>query len=174
MSSTICTLGAGCFWGVEKAFRKKFPTILETAVGYCGGNSNNTNYKEVCTGKTNHAEVVQFKTSNDLSYETVLEFFFRMHDPTTVNQQGNDRGTQYRSVIFYHDDKQKETAFKVIAQMNEVYGGKIKTTVEPFNNWVKAEDYHQEYLAKNPHGYECATHFERSIESIKKQYLANQ
>jgi peptide-methionine (S)-S-oxide reductase len=163
----IATFGAGCFWGVEKSFKKKFPN-LHSQVGYCGGNSLNADYKLVCTGQTNHAEVIQI--SGDFDYPTLVDFFFRMHDPTTVNRQGGDSGSQYRSTIFYHDQDQKELAEKGLEEAQKHYGNKIVTVIEKYQNYINAEEYHQDYLTKNPHGYECATHFERSWERIEQMF----
>jgi peptide-methionine (S)-S-oxide reductase len=164
----IATFGAGCFWGVEKSFRKKFPNVL-AKVGYCGGHVKEANYKLVCTGQTGHAEVVQIV--GDVNYSELVDFFFRMHDPTTLNRQGGDAGTQYRSTIFYHDDTQKKLAEQGMEIAQKHYGGKVVTTIEPYHNYFEAEGYHQEYLFKNPHGYECATHFERTWEKIESLFL---
>lgn len=125
--SKLATFGAGCFWGVEKSFKRKFPN-LTTYVGYCGGADQNADYRKVCTGQTGHAEVIQVQGS--FEYFDLVDFFFRMHDPTTANRQGNDAGSQYRSVIFYHDDHQKEIALNSIEKYQANFGGKIKTTVK--------------------------------------------
>lgn len=165
------TLGAGCFWGVEKSFRKKFPHLINLQVGYCGGLSNSTDYRSVCTGKTGHAEVIHFQYDPcKVGFDTLLDFFFRMHDPTTLHRQGADAGTQYRSAIFFHNERQKEEAQKSLAAANVHYKNKIATSIEEFKNYVKGEDYHQDYLTKNPHGYECPTHFERSWDKILSLY----
>tara|TARA_B100000700_G_scaffold128763_1_gene144289 strand:+ start:537 stop:983 length:447 start_codon:yes stop_codon:yes gene_type:complete len=145
----IAILGLGCFWGPEIKF-SKLNGITKTEVGYCGGNSSSTNYREVCTGNTNHAEVVkiEFDTSK-ISYENILCNFFEMHDPTTLNRQGPDTGTQYRSEIFFLNEKQEETAKKVLKKYNNKYNGKITTKISPIKNYCKAEEYHQKYLEKN-------------------------
>ena len=144
----IAILGLGCFWGPEIKF-SKLNGITKTEVGYCGGNSSSTNYGEVCTGNTNHAEVVkiEFDTSK-ISYENILCNFFEMHDPTTLNRQGPDTGTQYRSEIFFLNEKQEETAKKVFTKYNNKYNGKIITKISPIKNYCKAEEYHQKYLEK--------------------------
>ena len=144
----IAILGLGCVWGPEIKF-SKLNGITKTEVGYCGGNSSSTNYREVCTGNTNHAEVVkiEFDTSK-ISYENILCNFFEMHDPTTLNRQGPDTGTQYRSEIFFLNEKQEETAKKVLTKYNNKYNGK-KTKISPIKNYCKAEEYHQKYLEKN-------------------------
>jgi len=118
-------------------------------VGYCGGDYQKTSYEEVCTGKTNHAEVVKIEFNRDkLSYEEILNFFFEIHDPTTLNKQGPDIGSQYRSEIFYSNLKQKEIAEKVFLKFNEKFNGKIVTKISEIKNYCKAEDYHQKYLEK--------------------------
>ena len=144
----IAVLALGCFWGPEIKFGK-LEGILKTEVGYCGGNNKETNYKEVCTGKTNHAEVVKLEFDpNIISYEKILEFFFEIHDPTTLNSQGPDFGTQYRSEIFYLNDKQKSIAEKVKKKVNEEMGGKVVTNITLSKNYCPAEEYHQRYLEK--------------------------
>ncbi len=144
----IAILALGCFWGPEIRF-SKLEGIVKTEVGYCGGNNKDTNYKEVCTGKTNHAEVVKLEFDpNIISYEKILEFFFEIHDPTTLNSQGPDIGTQYRSEIFYLNDKQKSIAEKVKKKVNEEMGGKVVTNITLSKNYCPAEEYHQRYLEK--------------------------
>ena len=123
--------------------------MFKTEVGYCGGDYQKTSYEEVCTGKTNHAEVVKVEFNRDkLSYEEILNFFFEIHDPTTLNKQGPDIGSQYRSEIFYSNLKQKEIAKKVFLKFNEKFNGKIVTKISEIKNYCKAEDYHQKYLEK--------------------------
>ena len=144
----IAILGLGCFWGPEIKF-SKLDGVIKTEVGYCGGHNSETNYKEVCTGTTNHAEVVKLDFDPKvISYEKVLEYFFEIHDPTTLNSQGPDFGTQYRSEIFYSNSKQKEIAENVIKKFNKKYNGKIVTKISEIKNYCKAEDYHQKYLEK--------------------------
>ncbi|KAJ3298927.1 Peptide-methionine (S)-S-oxide reductase [Borealophlyctis nickersoniae] len=169
----VATFGAGCFWGVEKSFKRKFGSKLRTAqVGYAGGNAANPTYRQVCTGQTGHAEVLQVEYDpSELDYPTLIDFFYRSHDPTTKNRQGNDAGTQYRSAIFYHNDQQKEIAEQVTEKVRPYFGkAGIATTIEPVGKFYPAEDYHQAYLEKNPHGYECATHFERTWDRIQNMY----
>ena len=123
--------------------------MFKTEVGYCGGDYQKTSYEEVCTGKTNHAEVIKIEFNSDkLSYEEILNFFFEIHDPTTLNKQGPDIGSQYRSEIFYFNLKQKEIAEKVFLKFNEKFNGKIVTKISEIKNYCKAEDYHQKYLEK--------------------------
>ena len=144
----IAVLGLGCFWGPEIKF-SKLEGVIKTEVGYCGGNSKETNYKEVCTGNTNHAEVVKLDFDPKIiSYEKILDFFFEIHDPTTLNSQGPDFGTQYRSEIFYLNDKQKEIAENVIEKMNLNLSGKVVTKSSLLKNYSPAEEYHQRYLEK--------------------------
>ena len=144
----IAVLGLGCFWGPEIKF-SKLEGVIKTEVGYCGGNSKETTYKEVCTGNTNHAEVVKLDFDPEIiSYEKILEIFFEIHDPTTLNSQGPDFGTQYRSEIFYLNDRQKEIAENVIEKMNSNLSGKVVTKISLLNNYCPAEEYHQKYLEK--------------------------
>ena len=150
-------LAGGCFWGMEEILRK-IPGVLDTAVGYIGGSVANPTYQQVCTGRTGHAEGIQvvFDPST-LTYEQLLDYFFRMHDPTTRNQQHNDVGTQYRSAIFYTSEEQKQTAERVMARVDK--SGKFKrpvvTELAKASEFYPAEDYHQKYLVKNPGGYTC-------------------
>jgi methionine-S-sulfoxide reductase len=157
MTKDTATLAGGCFWGMEEIIRA-IPGVLNTTVGYTGGTVDNPNYNIVKLGTTNHAESVEVEFDpSKLNFETLLGYFFRMHDPTTVNQQGNDKGTQYRSVIFYHSEEQKKVAENVIK--NVTAAGKWKkpivTQVVPVSKFYPAEDYHQDYLKKNPGGYTC-------------------
>ena len=145
----IAVLALGCFWGPEKKFGK-IEGILETEVGYCGGKMPNVTYKEVCSGETGHAEVVKLTfDSKKISYEKILEYFFEFHDPTTLNRQGPDIGTQYRSEIFYNDEEQKKISHSVIENLNKKFNSKILTKVSEIKNYTRAEDYHQKYLEKN-------------------------
>lgn len=154
--NTLAAFGAGCFWGVEKYFRQEFPGIVYGCVGYSGGSTKNPSYEQVCTGQTGHAEAIMLEYDPaKAKYEDLVKFFFRMHDPTTLNRQGNDVGTQYRSVIFYYDDEQKKTAERVRDEIQQSqYPGKaIVTTFEKASDFYRAEEYHQQYLKKNPGGY---------------------
>jgi methionine-S-sulfoxide reductase len=144
----IAILGLGCFWGPEIKF-SKLDGIVKTEVGYCGGNSDKTNYKEVCSGTTNHAEVVKLNFDpNIITYENILENFFKFHDPTTLNSQGPDFGTQYRSEIFYSNEAQKAIAEKMVEKENTKLSGKVVTKVSLAKNYCAAEEYHQKYLEK--------------------------
>ena len=144
----IAVLALGCFWGPEIKF-SKIDGIIRTEVGYCGGNSPITTYKEVCTGNTNHAEVVKLDFDEKIiTYEKILKIFFQIHDPTTLNSQGPDFGTQYRSEIFYLNDNQKKIAEKVLQDINERLSGKVVTKISSLKNYCPAEEYHQKYLEK--------------------------
>ena len=144
----IAVLALGCFWGPEIKFGK-LDGVIKTEVGYCGGHNAETNYKEVCTGSTNHAEVVKLDFDPKIiSYEKILEFFFEIHDPTTLNSQGPDFGTQYRSEIFYLNNNQKTIAENFINKENERLSGKVVTKLSQVKNYCPAEEYHQRYLEK--------------------------
>ena len=144
----IAVLALGCFWGPEKKYGQ-LDGIYRTEVGYCGGNSPNTNYREVCTGTTNHAEAVKLEFDPKvITYEQIIKRFFEFHDPTTLNSQGPDFGTQYRSEIFYLNDEQKNIAQKVIDDVNKELSGKVVTKLSELKNYCTAEEYHQKYLEK--------------------------
>ncbi|MDC1159801.1 peptide-methionine (S)-S-oxide reductase MsrA [Candidatus Pelagibacter sp.] len=144
----IAILALGCFWGPEIKF-SKVDGIIKTEVGYCGGNTKETTYEEVCTGNTNHAEVVKLDFDPKIiSYEKILEFFFEIHDPTTLNSQGPDFGTQYRSEIFYLNDLQKITAEIIKKKTNERFEGSVVTNISLVKNYCVAEEHHQRYLEK--------------------------
>jgi peptide-methionine (S)-S-oxide reductase len=144
------TFGAGCFWGVEAAFRR-LPEVTATAVGYAGGAIENPTYEMVCTGKTGHAEVVQVEYDPEkIGYDQLLDAFWANHDPTQLNRQGPDIGTQYRSAIFFHDQEQEEEAKASLARQEAagIHKGPIVTEITPASAFWKAEDYHQQYLEK--------------------------
>ena len=144
----IAGLGLGCFWDPEIKF-SKLKGVIKTEVGYCGGSSKETTYKEICTGNTNHAEVIKLDFDPEIiSYEKILDFFFEIHDSTTLNSQGADFGTQYRSEIFYLSDRQKEIAKNTIDKMNSNLSGKVVTKLSLLKNYCPAEEYHQRYLEK--------------------------
>lgn len=150
-------LAAGCFWGVEELLRK-YPGVLETEVGYCGGQAEEALYAKVKTGQTRHAESVLVTFDpQQLSYENLLRAFFKLHDPTTLNQQEGDIGPQYRSAIFYFDEVQKQMAEKIKAEVQEsgVWKKPIVTEITKAEPFYSAEEYHQDYLQKNPAGYMC-------------------
>lgn len=150
-------LGGGCFWGLEDLFRK-LDGVVDTEVGYSGGNNENPTYEN----HPGHAEALKIiYDDQETSYEALLDAFFRFHDPTTMNRQGNDVGTSYRSVIFYQDEAEKQRAEAVIKMVNASgkWENPVVTELEPFKAFYGAEDYHQDYLQKNPGGYTC--HFDR-------------
>jgi methionine-S-sulfoxide reductase len=151
-------LAGGCFWGVEELIRS-IPGVLSTEVGYTGGHHANPDYKLICTGETGHAEAIAIDFDSEiLSFETLLkDWFFKLHDPTTLNRQGNDIGSQYRSAIFYVDEKQRETAKKIIADpdLASFWKNPIVTELTKATEFYSAEAYHQDYLQKNPQGYTC-------------------
>ncbi len=161
--SEVVVLAGGCFWGVEELFRT-YPGVLETRVGYSGGQVANPTYNIVKLGTSDHAESVEVTFDPKvLSFEKLLLYFFKLHDPTTKNQQGNDRGSQYRSVIFYRTAEQQKVAEEVKARVEKSGAWKkpIVTEIQPFKEFYPAEDYHQKYLQKNPDGYTC--HFVRDL-----------
>jgi len=144
----IAVLALGCFWGPEIKFNK-LEGVTKTEVGYCGGNSDTTTYEEVCSGSTNHAEVVKLEFDpKNISYKKILQYFFEIHNPTTLNSQGPDIGTQYRSEVFYVNEYQMEIAEKIIEENNIKYSGKVVTKLSKLKNYCRAEDYHQKYLEK--------------------------
>ena len=144
----IAVLALGCFWGPEIKF-SKIDGIIKTEVGYCGGDSPTTTYKDVCTGNTNHAEVVKLDFDEKIiSYEKILNTFFEIHDPTTLNSQGPDFGTQYRNEIFYLNDDQKTIAEKILKNINKRLSDKVVTKISLLKNYCPAEEYHQKYLEK--------------------------
>ena len=152
--TNTATFGAGCFWGVEEEFRK-VKGVVETAVGYAGGNVDKPTYKDVCTDETGHAEVVQLKYDpQTIRYEELLDLFFKLHDPTQVNRQGPDIGTQYRSVVFFHDEEQRAAAeaAKIRLGASGQYARPIATAVQPAPAFWRAEEYHQRYFEKKGGG----------------------
>lgn len=151
------TLGGGCFWCTEAVF-SEIDGVMKVEPGYSGGKLKNPTYEQVCTGTTGHAEVVQITFDPDaISFREILEIFFAAHNPTTLNRQGADVGTQYRSVIFYHNREQKRTAQKVIEELDsaKVYDSPIVTQIEPFKAFYRAEDYHKDYFTRHPEAPYC-------------------
>jgi peptide-methionine (S)-S-oxide reductase len=156
-NSEYATLGGGCFWCIEAVYQR-LDGIISVVPGYAGGHSKTTTYKEVCTGKTGHAEVARIHYNSDiLTYEQILNVFWQAHDPTTLNRQGNDVGTQYRSVIFYHNDEQKKIAInsKEKANKSGYWSNKVVTEVTKIFNYSDAEDYHNNYYDNNPNQPYC-------------------
>lgn len=156
MATEIATLGGGCFWCLEAVYQE-LKGVQHVESGYTGGKIPNPTYEAVCAGTTGHAEVVRLTFDpQEVSYREILEIFFTIHDPTTLNRQGNDVGTQYRSVIYYHSPEQQSVAKQVIAEMANVWDAPIVTELKPAETYYKAEDFHQNYFRQNPlQGY-CA------------------
>lgn len=168
----MATLGAGCFWCVEVVFQR-IKGVVKVESGYSGGKTENPTYKEVCSGNTGHAEVCQITfDKNQVSFTEILEVFFGTHDPTTLNRQGNDVGTQYRSAIFYHNEEQRKTAEKVIQTLTaeKVFEKPIVTEIVPFAKFYKAEDYHQNYYNNNPTQGYCYFVIRPKIEKLQKVF----
>lgn len=166
------TLGAGCFWCVE-AIYSRINGVISVTSGYSGGHTENPTYKEVCTGETGHAEVVQVVYDPMvIPLAKILEVYFKTHDPTTLNRQGADIGTQYRSVIFYHSEEQKRVALEIKDLLNKsgIWSDPIVTTIEPFRNFYKAENYHQDYFANNAKQPYCQMVINPKVEKFEKLF----
>jgi peptide-methionine (S)-S-oxide reductase len=167
------TLGAGCFWCVEAVF-DDLRGVTDVVSGYSGGHTENPTYQQVCSETTGHAEVVHIEFDPaELSFADLLRVFFAVHDPTTLNRQGNDVGSSYRSAIFYHSAEQKETAEAVIKEVNDakIYDNPIVTEVTAFDKFYSAEDYHQEYFANNPNQPYCAAVVAPKVAKFRKVFL---
>ena len=167
------TFGGGCFWCLDGAFRQ-LRGVEEVVSGYAGGRRPNPTYEQVCTGVTGHAEVVQITFDPDeISYRDLLGVLFTIHDPTTLNRQGNDVGTQYRSVIFYHSPEQERAAREVIAELEaeKVYDDPIVTEIAPFTQLYPAEQYHQDYFTNNPNQPYCAAIVAPKVAKVRKYYF---
>ncbi len=170
----VATIGGGCFWCIEAVF-SPLKGIEKLVSGYAGGHVPHPTYKQVCTGDTGHAEVVQVTFDPDvISYEELLEIFFAMHDPTTLNRQGGDKGTQYRSSIMYHDDSQKEIANALIKRLTEdnTFDDPIVTEVVPLDTFYAAEDYHQDYYANNTYQPYCMAVIAPKVLKLREKYAA--
>jgi len=168
----IATLGNGCFWCTEAIFQR-LEGVEKVVSGYSGGDMANPDYNTVCSGVTGHAECLEITYNTDkLSFEDVLEIFWQTHDPTTLNRQGNDVGSQYRSVIFYHSEEQKNIAEKYKAQVNEsgIYTNPVVTTLEPFTKFYPAESYHQDYFNQNGNAPYCQFVVKPKLEKFKKNF----
>ena len=166
----IATFGGGCFWCTEAIF-KELKGVESVTSGYSGGEIINPSYREVCTGKTGHAEVIEIEFDpNLISFQDLLKVFWETHDPTTLNRQGADIGTQYRSVIFYHNDQQKETAEKIKQKLNEenVFDKPVVTEISPWKNFFKAENYHQDYYENNSNQGYCQFVIVPKLEKFRK------
>lgn len=166
----FATLGGGCFWCLEPAF-EELEGVVDVESGYSGGTAANPSYRQVCGGDTGHAEVVRVEFDPErISYREILEVFFAIHDPTTLNRQGNDAGTQYRSVIFYHDAEQQRIASEVIAEARSALGREVVTQLVPAAPYYRAEDYHQEYFRHNPEQGYCMAVIEPKLAKFRKTF----
>ena len=168
----VATIGGGCFWCVEAIF-ERVEGVLSVESGYSGGTSKNPTYKEVTTGSTGHAEVVQISYDPSVvEFARLLEIFFKTHDPTTLNRQGADVGSQYRSVIFYHTEDQRQVAERIVKELDGagIWPDPVVTSVEPFTGFYSAEDYHQEYFLNNPNQGYCRVVIQPKVEKFEKTF----
>ena len=166
------TLGGGCFWCVEAAF-EELSGVEDVTSGYAGGHTEDPTYREVCSGDTGHAEVVQVEyDETELEYEDVLEVFFTVHDPTQLNRQGPDVGSQYRSIVLTHDEQQREIAGAYVEALDEEggYDDDVVTEIEPLSTFYRAEEKHQNYFAKNPNDAYCSMHAQPKIEKVREKF----
>mgnify|MGYP006283858179 FL=1 len=171
-NTETATVGGGCFWCVEAAF-KELDGVERVTSGYAGGHADDPTYREVCTGNTGHAEVVQVEYDpDDLSYEDILEIFFTVHDPTQLNRQGPDVGSQYRSIVLYHDDEQRRIAENYVAALDEEggYDDEVVTEVERLETFYRAEEKHQDYFEKNPADAYCTMHAQPKVEKVRERF----
>lgn len=172
MEKEVITLGAGCFWCTEAVFLR-VRGVLDAVPGYSGGHKPNPTYEEVCTGETGHAEVAQVTFDPSvISLSQILDVFFAIHDPTSLNRQGNDIGTQYRSVVFYHTPQQREVALKKIRELQDSgeYDRPIVTSVEPFTAFYPAEDYHMRFYDRNPNYPYCRVIVSPKVKKLFKEF----
>ena len=169
----VATFGGGCFWCLDAAFRQ-LRGVERVVSGYSGGRRPNPTYQQVCAGVTGHAEVVQITyDASEISYRDLLGVFFTIHDPTTLNRQGADEGTQYRSVVYYHDDAQKTAVEEAIAELTreKVWPRPIVTEIAPLGDFYPAEDYHQDYFSKNPNQPYCSAVVAEKVSKVRKHYF---
>ena len=170
----IAVFGGGCFWCTEAVF-DELRGVISVVSGYAGGNTKNPTYEQVCSGDTGHAEVIRIQfDATQISFGDLMTVFFATHDPTTLNRQGNDVGTQYRSAIFYADEEQKQEAEAFIKELNDskAFGKPVVTTVEPLGEFYEAEDYHQKYYANNPYQPYCQYMIPPKLNKLHKQFSA--
>lgn len=173
MAQEITTLGGGCFWCLEAVY-DELKGVTDVVSGYMGGHIDNPTYRAVCTGSTGHAEVIQVTFDNEIiSFEDILDVFFTIHDPTTLNRQGNDVGTQYRSAVFYHSEEQKQTAEQVIQRVSneKLWDDPIVTEVSAADTFYAAEDYHQNYFVNNPFQGYCRVIIAPKVAKFRQKYL---
>ncbi|WP_438862366.1 peptide-methionine (S)-S-oxide reductase MsrA [Neptunicella sp.] len=174
MSIQQATLAGGCFWCIESAFNT-VEGVDSALSGYAGGHTENPTYKQVCEGNTGHAEVVRVNFDDEkISYRDILEIFFALHNPTQLNRQGNDVGSQYRSAIFYHNDEQKQQAEAILAEISEqqIWPDPVVTEVVEINNYTQAEDYHQDYFSNNPQNHYCNMVVAPKLAKFKQKFAS--
>jgi peptide-methionine (S)-S-oxide reductase len=170
--TATATFGGGCFWCVEAAF-EEIDGIASVTSGYAGGHTEEPSYREVCSGETGHAEVVQLTYDPSVvAYDELLEIFFTIHDPTQLNRQGPDVGTQYRSIVLYHDDEQRKQAEAYIEVLDEEYEDDVVTEVKPLETFYEAEEKHQNYFEKNPSDAYCRMHAQPKVEKVREKFEA--
>ena len=170
--TTTATFGGGCFWCTEAAM-KVLDGIESVTSGYAGGDTDDPTYREVCSGRTGHAEVVQVEYDPDvIGYDELLEVFFATHDPTQLNRQGPDVGSQYRSIVLYHDDAQREQAEAYIEALDPEYDDDVVTEVEPLETFWRAEKKHQDYFERNPRDAYCRMHAQPKVEKVRKRFAS--
>lgn len=168
------TLAGGCFWCIESAFNS-VQGVVAAISGYAGGHDHAPSYEQVCSGTTGHAEVVRINFDPaQLSYRDILEIFFALHDPTQLNRQGNDIGSQYRSAIFYHNDEQQQQAEQIIAEITaqQIWPNAVVTEIVPLSNYFAAEDYHQDYFANNPQNHYCNMVVAPKLAKFKQKFAS--
>ena len=171
-NTETATVGGGCFWCVEAAF-KELDGVESVTSGYAGGHADDPTYREVCSGTTGHAEVVQVEYDPDaLSYEDILEVFFTVHDPTQLNRQGPDVGSQYRSIVLSHDDEQRDVVERYVEALDEEggYDDEVVTEIEPLETFYRAEEKHQDYFEKNPADAYCTMHAQPKVEKVRERF----
>ncbi len=174
LTPAVATFAGGCFWCTEAIF-KKLKGVINVMPGYTGGIMPHPSYEQVCTGTSGHVEAVQIGFDpSSVSYETLLEVFFATHDPTTLGRQGNDIGDQYRSVIFYHDDHQRQTAIQVVKELtdNKIFSRPIVTEIRPAAEFYPAEEYHRDYMAKNPNQPYCRITINPKISKLREKFIS--
>ena len=171
-ATETATFAGGCFWCTEAAF-EQLAGVEAVTSGYCGGHVENPTYREVCSETTGHAEAVQVEYDPDVvTYADLLEVFFAVHDPTTLNRQGPDVGEQYRSAIFYHDDDQREQAEAYVEALAEEYDEEVVTAIEPLGTFYVAEEYHQDYFEKNPEQAYCAVNVRPKVRKVRERFAS--
>jgi peptide-methionine (S)-S-oxide reductase len=172
MQPAKATFGGGCFWCTEAAM-KELHGVDEVTSGYAGGHTEDPSYREVCSGNTGHAEVVQVEYDPDaIDYDELLEVFFATHDPTQLNRQGPDVGTQYRSIVLYHDEEQRDRAAAYIEALDEEYDDEVVTELQELEEFYPAEEKHQDYFEKNPRDAYCRMHAKPKVEKVREKFEA--